>query len=171
MQGGSGAHALAKALRPTTHRLSAADARLLEESLRFGATRLFVADLDSSERASGAEHAVPCTSGAARTTTSSAARAADAPAAATPKPRLPDSAERESAAPTAASAVAAAADVAPRAQAAPGGGGGGEEGGIKKEAPAGSDTQSLEAPEGGHDPVEQPGSHKDGAPLLMQRLR
>ena len=41
LQGGSGAPALCKALRPTTHRLSAADARLLEESLRFGVGRLF----------------------------------------------------------------------------------------------------------------------------------
>lgn len=50
VQGGSGAPALQKALRPTTHRLSAADARLLEESLRFGVTRLFAADLDSVQR-------------------------------------------------------------------------------------------------------------------------
>lgn len=43
-QGGSGANALSKALRPSTHRLSAADARLLEESLRFGVSSLFAAD-------------------------------------------------------------------------------------------------------------------------------
>lgn len=50
LQGGGGAPALQKALRPTTHRLSAADARLLEESLRFGVTRLFTSDLDSVQR-------------------------------------------------------------------------------------------------------------------------
>lgn len=50
LQGGGGAPALQKALRPTTHRLSAADARLLEESLRFGVTRLFCADLDTVQR-------------------------------------------------------------------------------------------------------------------------
>lgn len=57
LQGGSGAPALQKALRPTTHRLSAADARLLEESLRFGVTRLFSADLDTVQR-SDAEGAI-----------------------------------------------------------------------------------------------------------------
>jgi hypothetical protein len=51
-QGGNGANALSKALRPSTHRLSAADARLLEESLRFGVSSLFAAD--TADGASGA---------------------------------------------------------------------------------------------------------------------
>lgn len=71
MQGGSGAGALSKALRPTTHRLSAADARLLEESLRFGVNHLFAgdaADADGADATAGgaadAAAALPAANGA-----------------------------------------------------------------------------------------------------------
>ena len=146
VQGGSGAHALAKALRPTTHRLSAADARLLEESLRFGATKLFSADLEAAERSEERQH-TPSTSGAVPRASSDAA------------PKVQPEAEDSAAAKASPEAEAGEAmDAEPaKASAEPGG---------KASAKGGSDTQSLEGGDAGDDPVEQPGgSGKEGAVL------
>lgn len=155
LQGGSGAHALAKALRPTTHRLSAADARLLEESLRFGATKLFSADLEAAERSEERQH-TPCTSGALVRASSEAAQkvrteAGDS-AAAKGSPEAADGGNAMDVDPPKPSAEDGAAPAA------------------AKSGAKGSETQSLEGAEGGDDPVEQPGgSSKEGVALLYQQ--
>jgi hypothetical protein len=151
MQGGSGAHALAKALRPTTNRLSAADARLLEESLRFGATKLFAADLEAAERVGDLQHA-PSTSAPVLHAGSDAAQKAKVePMETAAATGSPDAAVALTTEPNKASAKAGANPT-----------------GVKTGAKGGSETQSLEGPEGGDDPVEQPvGSGKEGVVLPL----
>lgn len=146
VQGGSGAHALAKALRPTTHRLSAADARLLEESLRFGATKLFAADLEAAERSEERQH-TPSASGAAPRAAGDAAQ--KPPAEADDSARVKVSPEAD---------AGGAMDTEPaKASAEPAG---------KSSAKGGSETMSVEGGDAGDDPVEQPGgSGKEGTVL------
>ena len=86
VQGGSGANALSKALRPTTHRLSAADARLLEESLRFGVNRLFAGDTapvadDAATADTAGAAAEPAAAGASGKAAGAAADVKDEPSA------------------------------------------------------------------------------------------
>lgn len=151
LQGGSGAHALAKALRPTTHRLSAADARLLEESLRFGATKLFSADLEAAERLEEQQH-TPSTSGAAVRASVDATQnpktEADDSAAAKGSPEAEEDSKAMDTEP-----VKEAAEAGATARA-----------GAAKSGAKDSETQSAEGGDGGDDPVEQQagGSSKDG---------
>lgn len=142
---------MAKALRPTTHRLSAADARLLEESLRFGATKLFAADLEAAERSEELQR-TPSASGAVVRASSEGQK---------PKAEGGDTAAMKSS-PEVDGGDAMDTD-GPKAAA--------ETNDAQKAAKSGakdSDTQSLEGGDGGDDPVEQQGgSSKEGALLLV----